>query len=217
MAGNRIFAAIYDRLLAATEEAGLSDMRAELLGSASGRTLEIGAGTGLNLAHYPDAVTALVLTEPDPHMAKRLRSRLQASPPTVGSVEVVEAGAGELPFEDGSFDTVVGTLVLCTVRDPTRAVADIRRVLRPGGRFLYLEHVRDEAGTRRAGWQDRVERPWAWVAGGCHPNRDTGRLIASAFEVAEPQRGELPGSGIEYIVKPLIRGVAASGGSGAGR
>jgi ubiquinone/menaquinone biosynthesis C-methylase UbiE len=204
-----IVARIYDRLLAGNEKAGLRDMRAELVGSATGRTLELGAGTGLNLEHYGDSVTELVLTEPDPHMAKRMRERLRSEAPPVGAVEVVEAGAEELPFPDDSFDTVVSTLVMCTVSDPERAIHEARRVLRPGGRFLYIEHVRDEEGTARARWQDRLARPWAAFLGGCHPNRDSGRLIAEAFGVAPPERGEFPGSGTA-LVKPLIRGSAGT-------
>jgi ubiquinone/menaquinone biosynthesis C-methylase UbiE len=206
MPGHPIVAAVYDRLLAGNEDAGLREMRAELLRSASGRTLEIGSGTGLNLVHYPEAVTALVLTEPDPHMAKRLRRRVKTTPPRFGSVEVVEAGGGDLPFEDGGFETVVSTLVLCSAPEPRLVLAEVRRVLRPDGRFLYLEHVRDREGTRRARWQDRLERPWGWVGGGCHPNRDTGRLIADALEVATPDLGRLPGPATDYLVKPLIRG-----------
>lgn len=204
MPGHRFFAAIYDRLMAATEEAGLSEMRAELLSAAQGRTLELGAGTGLNLDHYPAAVTELVLTEPDPHMARRLRDR--ASGETGRRVEVVDAGAERLPFEDSSFDTVVSTLCLCTVDDPARVVGEVERVLRPGGRFLYLEHVRGD-GDRLRRWQDRLEAPWGWFAGGCHPNRDTAAtLSASGLEVADPSRGELPKA--PPIVKPLIRGDA---------
>jgi ubiquinone/menaquinone biosynthesis C-methylase UbiE len=196
-------------MLAGNEKAGLRDMRAGLLASASGRTLEVGAGTGLNLDHYTAAVTDLVLTEPDPHMARRLRHRLENWRPPVGSVDVVETTAEALPFEDRAFDTVVTTLVLCTVSDPERAVAEMRRVLRPEGQLLYMEHVRDEGGTARARWQDRLERPWGWVGGGCHPNRDTGRLIRDAFGVEEPSRGELPGPPTDYLVKPLISGVAS--------
>lgn len=208
MAGHPIFAALYEKLLAANEQAGLRDIRAGLLRSASGRTLEIGAGTGLNLEHYPDAVTELVLSEPDPHMAKRLRATVGTRSP-VDSVEVSEAGAESLPYEADSFDTVVSTLVLCTVSDPERAVAEASRVLRPGGRLLFIEHVRDRAGTRRSQWQDRLERPWGWFLGGCHPNRDTGRLIADAFEVPEPHPGEMPGTDpATGLIKPLISGEA---------
>ena len=207
MAGHPILATVYDRLLADSELKGLGDMRAELLASAAGRTLEIGAGTGVNLELYPDAVTELVLTEPDPHMAKRLRARLAASPRAGGSVEVVEAGGEALPFEDASFDNVVATLVLCTVPDPERAVAEVKRVLKPDGRFLFIEHVRDEDGTRRARWQDRIERPWGWFAGGCHPNRNTGQLLAGAFDQVASKDAEFPGSGTA-LVKPMISGTA---------
>src|SRR5687768_9401901 len=109
---------MYDRMLRGTERAGLRDMRAELLAGAQGRTLELGAGTGLNLTHYTDAVTELVLTEPDPHMAQRLRKRLEEEPPAPGRVEVIETPAERLPFEDRRFDSVVSTLVLCSVEDP---------------------------------------------------------------------------------------------------
>lgn len=213
MAGHPIFASVYDRLFAANEEAGLREIRARLLASASGRTLEIGAGTGLNLAHYSPGVTELVLTEPDPHMAKRLRRKVQDSPPSVGSVEVIEAGAQQLPFEDGGFDTVVCAIVLCTVPDPRQALAEVNRVLRPGGRFLYIEHVRDQEGTRRASWQDRLARPWGRLMGGCHPNRDTRRLIAETFHVPEPDVGELPGNDpATNLIKPLITGEARGTG-----
>jgi ubiquinone/menaquinone biosynthesis C-methylase UbiE len=206
MAGHRFFAAIYDRLMAANEREGLGELRAGLLAGAAGRTLEIGAGTGANLEHYPPAVTTLVLTEPDPHMAKRLRAHIAGSTP-VAATEVVEAGAEQLPFGDGSFDTVVSTLALCTVPDPERAVAEARRVLRPDGRFLFIEHVRDGEGTGRARWQDRLERPWGWIAGGCHPNRDTGKLLADGFDAVEKEDIEFPGT-VPPIVKPMITGSA---------
>ncbi len=208
MAGHPILAALYDQLLAGNEKAGLRELRADIVGSASGRTLEIGAGTGLNLEHYGTGVTELVLAEPDPHMAKRLRRKLETGRPPVGSVEVVDVAAGELSFPDASFDTVVSTLVLCTVPDAGRAMREIVRVLRPGGTFRYIEHVRDRPGTRRARWQDRLERPWGRLGGGCHPNRDTGRLIAEAFDVPEPDHGRLPGSRVDYLVKPMIAGAA---------
>jgi ubiquinone/menaquinone biosynthesis C-methylase UbiE len=201
--GNPFFAAVYDRLMASTERAGLADRRAALITDARGATLELGAGTGLNLRHYPDAVTELVLTEPDSHMARRLRSRVaDAGRP----VEVVEAPAERLPLEDARFDTAVVTLVLCTVKEPAQALAEIARVLKPGGRLLFIEHVRaDASGLVR--WQDRLERPWGWIAGGCHPNRDTvGSLDASALRVESVERGEMPKA--PPLVKPLVAGVA---------
>ena len=206
MRGHRIFAALYDRLLSGTERAGLQDMRAELLAGARGRTLELGAGTGLNLAHYTDAVTELVLTEPDPHMARRLRKRLEEEPPAPGRVEVIEAQAERLPFEDQSFNTVVSTLVLCSVESPGGAAAEIARVLKSDGRLLYLEHVRsgDPAVAR---WQDRLERPWGWLGAGCHPNRDTlAQLEATGLLAESVERDQMPKA--PPIVRPLVRGEA---------
>jgi ubiquinone/menaquinone biosynthesis C-methylase UbiE len=206
MPAHRVFAAIYDRLMNATEKAGMRDMRAELLADARGRVLELGAGTGLNLDHYGSAVTELVLTEPDPHMAKRMRRKVSAAE-TPFAVDVVETGAESLPFEDRSFDTVVGTLVFCTIPDPQAAAAEVSRVLKPDGRLLLLEHVRGEHGHRLERWQDRFERPWGLFAGGCHPNRDTGAMLGAHFDVSGLRSDEFPGH-VPPLVKPLIRGTA---------
>jgi ubiquinone/menaquinone biosynthesis C-methylase UbiE len=201
-----IFARLYDRLLASTERAGLGEMRRDLLAGASGRVLELGAGTGANLEHYTDAVTELIMVEPDPHMARRLRERLAAEGTAAGNPSVIETPAEDLPFDDGSFDTVVATLVLCTVQDPQRALAEARRVLVEGGRLLYIEHVRSSR-PRLARWQDRLERPWGWFAGGCHPNRPTDQSLAGAgFWVDSLERGTLPKA--PPLARPLIRGVA---------
>jgi ubiquinone/menaquinone biosynthesis C-methylase UbiE len=206
MEGHPIFARLYDRITAGTERAGLGAMRRELLSQASGRVLELGAGTGHNLDHYTDAVTDLVMTEPDPYMASRLRDRVAHGASAIPAVEVVEAPAEDLPFDDGSFDTVVATLVFCTVEDPPRALAEARRVLVEGGKLLYLEHVR----SRRPGlarWQDWLERPWGFVGAGCHPNRATDQLLPSAgFWIDSMERDRLPKA--PPIVRPLIRGVA---------
>jgi ubiquinone/menaquinone biosynthesis C-methylase UbiE len=200
----RLFAAAYDRSFEATEAAGLREMRRELLSEAEGRVLELGAGTGANLDLYPENVSELVALEPDPHMAKRLRATVAGSS---RQVSFSEAGAERLPFEDASFDTVVSTLVLCTVPDPARALAETARVLRPGGRLLFLEHVRSEdPGTAR--WQDRLEKPWRFLGDGCHCNRDTVATIsASPLEPGEIEAGELPKA--PPIVRPLVRGSAA--------
>ena len=201
-----IFARFYDRLLAGTERAGLGDMRRALLADASGRVLELGAGTGRNLEHYTDAITELIMIEPDPHMARRLRERLAAEGTAALNPSVIEAPAEDLPFDDGSFDTVVATLVLCTVQDPQRALAEARRVLVEGGRLLYIEHVRSSR-PRLARWQDRLERPWGWFAGGCHPNRPTEQSLAGAgFWVDSLERGTLPKA--PPLARPLIRGIA---------
>ena len=180
-------------------------MRAELLSGARGRTLEIGGGTGHNLLHYPDAVTELVVTEPDPFMAKRLRARLE-SEPAAFPVVVVEAPAEELPFADASFDSVVSTLVFCTVDDPSRSAAEVKRVLAPGGLLLLLEHVRN-GGERWARWQDRLERPWGWIAGGCHPNRDTAATLRAAGFELELTEEEFPKA--PPLAQPVLRGTAS--------
>jgi ubiquinone/menaquinone biosynthesis C-methylase UbiE len=201
----RMFAATYDRMLAATEEAGLEDHRRELLSGARGATLELGAGTGLNLGLYPEAVEELVLTEPGEHMARRLRRKVAESG---RPAEVVETGAERLPFPDDRFDTVVSTLVLCTVPEPRVAIAEAARVLRPGGRLLFLEHVRSPE-PRLARWQDRLMRPWRFVADGCHCNRDTlASIEASGLAVADVERGELEKAA--PLIKPLITGTATA-------
>jgi ubiquinone/menaquinone biosynthesis C-methylase UbiE len=202
---HRVFAAIYDRLFESLEKGGLADKRRELLAQASGATLELGAGTGHNLQYYSPAVTRLVLTEPDPHMAKRLRAHAEE----VGreGVEVVEAGAESLPFDDGEFDTVTATLVLCTVPDPEAALAEVQRVLKPDGRMLFMEHVR--AGTpRRARWQDRLNPVQNKLFGGCNLNRTTAETIRStALRVEEVRDDEMP-SAAGPLVKPMIVGSA---------
>lgn len=204
--GHPIVAALYDRMLARAEHAGLADRRARLLDGLEGDVLEIGAGTGLNLARYPSTPRRLVLAEPDPHMAKRLRDRLVAEPPAFAA-EVIEAPAEALPFEDQSFDVVVSTLVLCTVASPPRAAAEIARVLRPNGELRLIEHVRDPDSPRRARAQDLLERPWGWVAGSCHPNRDTrATLNAAGFDTAAIEPAEFDAAG--PLVKPLILGSA---------
>jgi ubiquinone/menaquinone biosynthesis C-methylase UbiE len=201
-----IFARFYDRMMAGTERSGLAEMRRQLVSTASGRVLELGAGTGLNLGHYTGAVTELVMTEPDPHMASRLREKLVKEGTAAGKPSVVVAPAEDLPFDDGSFDTVVATLVLCTVTDQQRALAEARRVLVEGGRLLFIEHVRSHS-HRRAWWQDRLERPWGFFAAGCHPNRATDQSLADAgFWIDSIERTKLPKA--PPIVRPLIRGVA---------
>jgi SAM-dependent methyltransferase len=211
----RVFAALYDRMLAESEANGLTAMRAGLLAQAQGRTLEIGAGTGLNLAHYPAAVTELTLSEPEAPMAARLQRRVAAatgaatpSSGRVRSARVVRAPAETLPFGDGAFDTVVATLVLCTVADPARTLAEIDRVLAPGGRLLFLEHVRS-ADPVRARWQDRLVPLWRRLGHGCVCNRRTEALIAgSPLEIERVEETRIPKAA--PIVRPAIVGSAVA-------
>ena len=176
--GHPIFAALYDRLGGVAERGWLGDRRARLLVGASGQVLEIGGGTGANLPHYRRA-GRVVVAEPDPYMREKLRRKLGTAPVPV---DVSEAGAESLPFPDGSFDAVVSTLVLCTVPDQGAALAEVRRVLRPGGRLLFIEHVRAEGYAARV--QDGILPVWRRLLAGCHPNRDTPRSIREAgFEI----------------------------------
>ncbi len=190
--------------MAAGERGKLGRRRDEIVGRAQGRTLEIGAGTGLNLARYGPGVEALVLTEPFEPMARRLRAKVAAA--AGPAAEVIEAPAEQLPFDDDSFDTVVATLVLCTIPDPERALSEVARVLKPGGRLLFIEHVRAEtAGLARA--QDLLHGPWYFVGHGCHDNRDTLATIrSSGLEIDDLQRGEIEDA--PPIVRPLIWGSA---------
>jgi ubiquinone/menaquinone biosynthesis C-methylase UbiE len=199
-----VLAIFYDHVLQASERAGLREDRRALLAHARGEVLEIGAGTGLNLALYPrTGVERIVVSEPDRHMARRLRGRVGGAP---APVEIVGAGGEDLPFGDASFDTVVATLLLCSVADPAIVLAEVARVLRPGGRFLFLEHVRaHDAGLAR--WQDRLTPLWKVVAGNCHPNRSTlATLRASPLVVIDVTEGRIPKAA--PIVRPRIAGMA---------
>jgi ubiquinone/menaquinone biosynthesis C-methylase UbiE len=167
--------------------------------------LEIGAGTGLNLPYYPPAVEEIVFTEPEEPMAKRLE-RKQAGAARQG--KVTRAPAERLPFEDDSFDTVVCTLVLCTVEDPEQALSEVARVLRPGGQLLFLEHVRAD-DPKLARWQDRLTGIWRRIGHGCNPNRPTPALIEqSPLRLEEIEHGDFPKS--PPIVRPLVSGRAVA-------
>jgi ubiquinone/menaquinone biosynthesis C-methylase UbiE len=199
----RLFAAGYDRFMAATERAGLTRHRERLLASAAGRVLEIGSGTGANLPFYRDRVTELVITEPEEPMTRRL-GRKRGGYRVL--TRVFRARAEQLPFVDETFDNVVSTLVLCTVADPPRALAEVRRVLKPQGRLLFIEHVRSE-DAKLARWQDRLRGPWAWFGRGCQCNRATVESIrAAGFSVADLRHERL--SKAPRIVQPLVVGIA---------
>ena len=206
-------AAIYDRFMRGMEEACGAAWRRELLADVHGDVLEIGAGTGRNLEHYGAGVRRLVLTEPDRHMRRHLEARLAASP-FAARAEIRTDDAAEVDAPSATFDAVVTTLVLCSVEDPDAALGEARRLLRPGGKLVFLEHVVAPEPSRAA-WQRRVEPLWKLVAGNCHLCRDTAGAIARAgfsFERIEREsaRKALP------IVRATIRGgVAISGPSSA--
>ncbi len=202
----RIFTAIYDPFLAWGERAGMAALRRSVLADATGDVLEIGAGTGLNLEAYPAGLTSLTLADPEPSMVDRLRERAAGRSP---APRVDAAPAEELPYPDDAFDTVVSTLVLCTVTDVDAALAEIRRVLRPGGRLLVVEHVRAADDSALSGWQDRLHEPWRRFGYGCHCNRDTrGALTAVGFGVEGLSAARWPR--MPPIVTPLISGTVTA-------
>jgi len=191
----RLGAAGYDWLFDRVDPLGGSDHRRRLVEQAAGEVLEIGAGTGRNLLLYRTA-TRVVALEPGPGMRARAT---QAALAAQVAVEIVDGTAEHLPFPDAAFDTVVASLVLCTVPDLAQTLTEARRVLRPGGKLHFYEHVRAD-DPRLARWQDRLERPWGWLAGGCHPNRDVVAAIAAAgFRVLELDRFDF------QIMPPLVR------------
>jgi SAM-dependent methyltransferase len=201
----RAFARLYDPFVWVGERAGLRAHRKQLLSRARGCTLEIGSGTGLNLPYYPDDLVELVFAEPDTAMRARLEKRLKRSD---RRTRLIDAPAEHLPFPDGSVDTVVSTLVLCTVDAPDAALREIARVLRPDGQLLFLEHVRSESPTL-ARWQDRLDRPWRRFARGCRCNRATAELIVTCGLELD-QAVDASWRGMPPIVWPLIAGRATN-------
>jgi ubiquinone/menaquinone biosynthesis C-methylase UbiE len=204
----RFLAAAYDQLTARLEQEALGAKRQHVLQGAFGHVLDIGAGTAANLPHYPPSVEHVVLLDPDPGMLARAAARLRRA--TV-SGEVHLGRAERLSFADASFDTIVCTLSLCTVRDVPAALTEAARVLRPSGRLLVLEHVRSR-DPRLARWQDRLAPVQRLLAAGCNPNRDTLSALRHAgyqFEwLEELDEPRMPSP----IVRPLILGSATSRG-----
>ena len=184
--------------------------RRTLLRQARGRVLELGVGTGASLGFYGDAVEELVGIDPHPGVLERARERsrrlAEGGAGVPHRVVLTQADAQRLPYDDATFDTVVAFLTLCSVPDPDAAAREIRRVLKPGGRLLVMEHVRAEPGSRTARWQDRLDPLWTRAAVGCHLNRDTaGVLEAAGFETAPLDRYREDGEWA--LTAPRIRGV----------
>ena len=201
--GSKLSARIYEPFLWLGEKAGFWRWRKRQVEQVTGSVMELGAGTGLNLPYYPPGLERLVLVEPDVHKARLLAEK---SPPAGVSPEILRAPGETLPFEDDSFDTVIETLVLCTVADPELTAAEIRRVLKPGGRFLFIEHVRSD-GPRLGRFQDRMEGPWKKLADGCHCNRRTLPMLeANGFEVEVS--AEMDRSLMMPLIRPVVSGVA---------
>ena len=200
----RFIALTYDRQLAKIEQAGLGELRQTLLADASGRVLEVGGGTGANLPFYGPHVESLTITEPEPSMLRRLEPRVREQSP---DTKVLRAPAEDLPFEDNTFDVAVSTLVLCGVDDQARALGELRRVLRPGGLLIFIEHVRsDDPGLAR--WQDRLNGLIRLVSC-CDCNRRTlDSIKAEGFEVTKVDHTEL--KKVPPFVRPLVVGTATA-------
>jgi len=199
---SKFFALTYDRQIAKAEQAGLHAMRERLLAGASGDVIEIGGGTGLNLSCYGPEVRSLAITEPEPAMLRRLERRVHEQRP---SATVLRAPAEDLPFEDHSFDVAVSTLVLCGVDDQPRALRELRRVLRPGGRLLFFEHLRSE-DPAWARLQDRMNWLNRLVVC-CDCNRPTLSTIQQAgFIITQVEHTALPKA--PKFASPTIIGIA---------
>lgn len=177
---------LYARQVDQADELGMRDHRRDLLAGLTGDVLEVGAGTGANLAHYPAEVGTLVATEPEPYLRGLLETAAEASPK---DVRVLDAAAESLPFADDTFDAVVLCLVLCSVQDQERALAEVARVLRPGGELRFLEHV-----VSNRPFPARVQRTadragWPLISGGCHLGRDSVAAITTAgFTIERAER-----------------------------
>lgn len=200
MKGHPIFAALYDLILRPHERKFLGTHRARLVGGVTGRVLEVGVGTGINFGYY-SAAAEVVGIEPDPYMLRRAQVRADR----LGrQIKLLPDDAEQLAFPDASFDVAVATLVFCTIPNPDRALAELRRVLHPGGQLRFLEHVR----AKTSGWarfQDLVTPIWKLIGGGCHPNRDTVRTIERAgFRIEDLQHYAFG----PYPARPFVCGVA---------
>jgi SAM-dependent methyltransferase len=203
-----IMALLYDPFLWAGEIAGMRRHRRELLARARGRVVELGAGTGLNIAHYPIDLDELVLTEPEAGMRRKLARRLEQHG---GTAVISDAHAQCLPFATASVDSVVATLVLCTVAQPERVLDEIARVLRPGGQLLFIEHVR--SSWRPLAFCQNIFAPfWRGFAGGCVCNRRTVDLMRAAGFDIEAERAVW--RGMPAIVHPVVVGRATRGNPG---
>ena len=206
-----ITACFYDRFMARTEAACLAGWRRDLLRHTHGKVLEIGAGTGATIEHYPGQVSRLVLSEPDRHMRRILQHK--ADQVVTDRIRITADTAERISAPDEAYDCVVASLVCCSVSDLRAALWEMRRVLKPGGRLVFLEHVAAAEGSSRRRWQNRINPLWKRLMGNCHLNRETeAAIVGAGFAIRqidrESMRKALP------IVRPTIRGIAEKTGDG---
>jgi ubiquinone/menaquinone biosynthesis C-methylase UbiE len=203
-----VFARLYAWASPRMERSGFGERRDQLLAGLAGRVIEVGAGNGLNFTHYPPEVTRVMAVEPEPHL--RAIAEAEAAK-AAAPIEVVDGTADRLPADDTSFDAAVASLVLCSVPDVPAALAEIRRVLRPGGQLRFFEHVRaDTPGLARV---QRIldATVWPTLGGGCHSHRDTRAAIeAAGFTIDAIERLRIPDTRIPTHTSPHILGVATA-------
>ncbi|MGW7681511.1 class I SAM-dependent methyltransferase [Kribbella sp. NPDC054772] len=208
-----VFARMYARVRPSLDEVGAADHRRRLLAGVAGQVVEVGAGDGGNFAYYPAAVERVLAVEPEPFLRATAQRAASTAPVRV---EVVEGTADRLPAGDESADVVVVSLVLCSVPDQSAALAEARRVLRPGGELRFYEHVAAEDGSRLAKVQKVMDATvWPWFVGGCHTHRDTaGAITAAGFEITELDQFSFPPDratpASPHILGRAVRPVSAS-------
>jgi len=191
-----LFARAYEKLSPGAEKRGQAELRARTLAGLTGRVIEVGAGNGLNFCHYPAEVSEVVAVEPEPYLRARAAERAAAAHVPV---TVVGGNAEAVPLGDGEADAVVMSLVLCSVPDQAAALAEARRVLKPGGELRFYEHVISQRPARAAFQRALTRTLWKRISGGCHMDRDTGRAIADAgFAIEEVDR--VPFQGLAHIL-----------------
>jgi len=198
-------AKFYDAAMKNTEKLCLNQWRSELLGKVQGDILEIGSGTGVNLKHYPDTINHLVLSEPDKNMRHQLNKCIDASGRK--DISIANNDAETLEFPDESFDYIVSTLVLCSVKDQFNSLTTLKRLLRPNGKLIFLEHVAAEENTKLLKWQKRIQPFWRFMSGNCHLARNTESVIKQVgFSRIQLEKTSFLGA--PSIVGPIIKGVA---------
>lgn len=199
-----LMAQSYDWAMRKTEQRCLNQWRKELLTQATGELLEIGAGTGINLPHYPDHLTEITLSEPDPQMRNKLQKKLSAT--TNRGIQLTPWSAEQVELPDQSLDTIVCSLVLCSVNDQQQALTELYRLLRPGGQLLFLEHI-IAAEEKTIRWQKRLEPIWRCCSGNCHLTRDTlSNIEATGLQIEQVSEADIIGA--PAILRRTVRGRA---------
>jgi ubiquinone/menaquinone biosynthesis C-methylase UbiE len=199
-------ALFYDKVMKATEDACLINWRKDLLKDIQGSVLEIGAGTGASLDLYPSTDGLLItLSEPDKNMRAQLEAKITSK--KLSNVSLLTCSSENISAEDDSYDYVFASLVCCSVNDVNATLREIKRVLKPDGGFIFLEHVAAESGSARRKWQNRANPFWKKLAGNCHLNRDTENLIRDAGFVLDYVKHESMRKAMP-LVRPTIRGIA---------